>query len=354
MQLRRLGRTAAGVGTACILATSVIALAGTGSAEAAVVTHKVPGIESAIACLGSKFCAAVGETGSGEGTVDALTNGASSHYAKIRGTREFYSVSCPDSKGCWALGSSGNDVNAYLEKLGSTGHPVKGYSKAVPSGVDLTSISCVSMTSCEVAGTDVFKTPAAIEYGSWNGRSLKLKQVKGVKGTSGFDIGGLSCWHSDCVAVASGFGPSAGKVESVTMTIRNGKAGSLHRVSGVTLNDVACVTSSRCYTDGYGTAGVAGVAYTLTKGVASDRQTTSGDLFGIECSGSDCTAAGLTDGTGSQIYQGFVVIMTRGALSSSPVLIPAIGGLNDVARSGGHYAAVGTQPSDSGTEIAVG
>jgi len=355
MQLKAIGQLLARVGTAFALASGACALMAAGTAQAAVTSHKLSGIETQISCLSSSSCVAVGERGN-RGSVITLKNGTQSHTATLRGSSLIYSVSCPSKSGCWAIGDPKSGAGAYLVKINSAGRVTSARTIGVPAGADLGRISCSSMSSCEVVGTDIFVSPTAIEIGTWNGSKLHVYRVKGVKGGVALSMEGISCWHADCEAVGDVLAGSS--EHGLILTTRNGRPGKLHKASDYSLYGVSCVSASRCYAAGYRAASPAGLVVTVSGGVAGHLQTTAGDLFGIECAGSKCVAAGEvlnTEPPASQIYDGVLLTLSGGTATGSPQVVAASGGYSGIASRGGRgFISIGAPPSGSGTEVTSG
>ena len=207
MRMRGVTWAIAQVGTACLLAGGALALSATGTAQAATpVSHHLSTTEDDISCLKASLCVAVGESsskGTGRGNVVTLSNGAQSGRQAIENSAEqLYSVSCPSSAGCWAVGPQTSGANLVFVKISSGGRAVKAVRVKEPAGDQLGRISCVSMTSCQLAGLSFFSSPTAIEMAVWNGKKLtSLHKVSTPRKSSDTSIQRISCWHSDCAAV---------------------------------------------------------------------------------------------------------------------------------------------------------
>ena len=301
-------------------------------------SHSLSGHETAVSCLTGSRCMAVGSRRGHAAVVTLRWNGAQIRAAVLRGSSVIDSVSCRKS-GCWAIGHPASGIGAYLVKISSAGRPVAERKLAVPAGTTLGPISCSSMTSCEVAGTDNLVKPAAIEIGTWNGTRLHLYR-RGVTGGTQLAMDGISCWHGDCEAVGHALVGSAR--QGLILTSSGGKPGTLH-VNGYYLESISCISAATCYAGG-------DTLVTVTRGVAASPQTFSLDDFGgwagVECHGVICEAAGeyahgsaaesvlvsLTDGTaGSPVHgdgSGYYGIAVRG--SSGFIAI----GLGDDCTSG--------------------
>ena len=299
-------------------------------------SHNLSGHERAVSCLidGSR-CVAVGERGGHGAVVTLRSNGRQIHAAVLRGSSVIDSVSCR-KQGCWAIGYPKRGAGAYLVKISSAGLPVAERTLALPTGTALDAISCASMTSCEIAGTDNRIRPAAIEIGTWNGTRLHLYRVT-VTGSTQVSMPGISCWHSDCEAVGHARLGSAEPpvVQGLILTIAGGKPGTLH--TSDYLGSISCVSATTCYAAG----GI--TLYTVTGGVAADPQPITGRYglgwSGIECHGGNCEAAGGQDvGSGAQSV---LVSLTDGT-AGSPIEGAGVGYSGIAPRGSSGFIAIGS------------
>ena len=306
-----------------------------------VTSHSLSGHETAVSCLTASRCVAVGSQGR-HAVVVTLINGAQSHAAVLGGSPVLDSVSCRES-GCWAIGRPGRSAGVYLVKISSAGRPAAERTIAVPAGTSLGAISCSSLTSCQVAGNNNRTHPAAVETGTWNGTRLHLYRVR-VAGRTQVSVASISCWHSDCEAVGSAV---AGTVQSdLIVTTSGGKPRTLNANSGYALSSISCISAMTCYAAG------AAVLVTVTGSVPADPQAVTGGWNGsaIECTGSDCEAAG-GEVFGSA-YADVLVSLSDGT-AGSPVIVQVGQGYSGIATRGSSgFIAIGAQ--SSGSEDAVG
>jgi hypothetical protein len=308
-----------------------------------VTSHSLPGQETAVSCLTGSRCVAIGSR-DGHAVVVTLVGGAKKYAAMLAGSPALGSVSCRSASGCWAIGRPGRGAGAYLVKISSAGRPEAERTVTVPAGTTLGVISCASMTSCQVAGTDNRIRPAAVETGSWNGTSLHLHRVS-VPGSTRVSMTGISCWHSDCEAVGSAL---AGTAHSdLIVTTSGGKPGTLNANSGYALRGISCVSATTCYAAG------AAVLVTVTSAVPADPQAVPGGWHGnaIECTGSDCEAAG------GEVYGADytdVLVSLTGGTAGSPVIVQTGRGYSGIAARGtSGFIAIGAG-SNGGSEDTVG
>jgi hypothetical protein len=283
------------------------------------------------------------------GTVATLTGGAQSHIAVLDGAAVIDSVSCASASGCWAIGHPDHGAGTYLVKISSAGRPAAQRTLAVPAGTTLGSISCASMTSCQVAGANNRLVgankrlrPAAIEIGSWNGTKLYLYRVP-VSDSTQVSISGISCWHSDCEAVGSALVGSA--ATDLVLTTQGGKPSVLNPDSGYALSAISCVSAATCYAVG------AAVLVTLTSGVPADAQAMAGSWNAIECTGGHCEAAGRE--AFAAAYADALVSLTGGT-AGSPVIVRVGHGFSGIAARGSiGFTAIDSR-SNGGSEETVG
>jgi hypothetical protein len=312
-------------------------------------SHSLSGHETAVSCLTASRCVAVGSR-RGHGVVVTLRNGAQTHAAVLRGSSVIDSESCRTS-GCWAIGHPVRGARAYLVKISSAGRPVAEQTLALPAGTALGSISCSSMTSCEIAGTDNRARPAAIEIGTWNGSRLHLYR-RGVPGGTQVSMTAISCWHGDCEAVGSAHVGSSGR--GLILTIAHGKPRTLNANSGYGLGSISCISAATCYAGG-------DVLVTVTRGVASNPQSVPGlsnfsGWAGIECHDGNCEAAG--EYAPGSAAEGVLVSLTDGT-AGSPVHGDGSGYYGIAVRGSSGFIAIGlgndcTSGTCVGTVVTVG
>ena len=309
-----------------------------------VINHSLPGHETSVSCLTASRCVAAGSRGS-RGVVVTLTNGAQSHAAVLAASSVIYSVSCPSKSGCWAIGRPGRGAGAYLVKISSAGRPAASRRVPVPAGTTLGLISCASMTSCQVAGTDNRLRPAVVETGTWNGTRLHLYRVP-VTGSTQVSISGISCWRTDCEAVGTALAGAAGA--DLIITTHGGKPGTLNIDSAYALSAISCVSATTCYAAG------AAVLVTVTSGVPADPQAVGGGWNGnaIECTGGHCEAAGGQ--VFGPAYADVLVSLSDGT-AGSPAIVQVGQGFSAIAARGSSgFIAIGGGPYGIGTNVTVG
>ena len=308
----------------------------------ALTSHSLSGHETAVSCLSPSLCVAVGSRHY-HGVVVTLRNGMQRHALVLRRSSVIDSVSCRQS-GCWAIGLPEHGHGAYLVKINSAGRPYAELTEAEPAAISLGPISCSSMTSCEIAGTDNHVHPAAIEVGTWTGATLRLHRVP-VAGTSFVTIPGISCWHGTCVAVGYTRIRSRAK-NNLILRISRGRPGALFDANnGFYITSVSCVSATTCYASG------GAKLYTITNGVPGNQQLLPGaenslGLTGIECVGTVCEAAG--EEMPGTAWVGVLVSLSDGT-AGTPTFVTEGSGFTGIAtRAGVGFVAIGPGPGGSG------
>jgi len=330
------------------LAAGALALSATGAEAAGGLTnHKISGYDNAISCMTASRCVAVG-SGNSRGLVVSLDNGKQSHATPVA-AEYLDSVSCPSAAGCWAVGLGLNDSGLVLVKIGRTGQVAKPIKVTAPYANLLSWISCVSISSCEVVGTDVLATPSAPEIASWNGKKLTIHRLAAPKGATSTDIAGVSCWRTTCYVVGS-YTYGDDELAAIVLTVRNGKPGKVHTIAGDGLIGVSCVSASKCYAAGHAEL-AEGVLLTITNGVPAHVHSESADMYGIECVGATCHSSG----TGSS--GAVIVTLHNGVPAGAPVADPAVDGFSgtdSIAQYGTGFAAVGPAATSAGSDVTIG
>jgi hypothetical protein len=310
----------------------------------AVTDYSLSGHETAVSCLTGSRCVAVGSRGS-HGVVVTLLGGVQKHAAVLQGSSVIDSVICPSTSGCWAIGRPVHGAGAFLVKISSVGRVVAERTRPAPAGTTLGSISCTSMTSCEVAGADNRLRPAAIEVGTWNGIRLHLYRFR-VPASTQVSIGGISCWQSACEAVGSALVRSANS--DLIVTTSGGKPGTLTTDTGYALRSISCVSATTCYAAG------AAVLVTVTDGKPADPQAVPDGWKGnaIECTGSDCEAGGRA--VFGSAYADVLVSLSDGT-AGTPVIVQVGRGFTGIAaRGSSRFIAIGLRSQGAGTEVTIG
>ena len=329
-------------GPASAASAGSLSMVSASTAAAAVLgNHQISGIERAIGCLTARRCVAVGYGGGrAAGQVVTVVAGRQVRVTVVRSASNLVAVSCPSRFGCWAIGAARKGHhNFVLVRIGPAGNVATVITVQIRGGVSLASISCASMTSCEVFGTArsaIFLNKWYLA--TWSGRTLSQPYMVGLVE---YDLpGGISCWQATCVAVGSWIGEGGGSPAGDTiLTTNGGTLGVVAYPSGAGLSGVSCVSSSVCYVATLDTK-----VATLNDGALGSTQNLP--LYAgtsIECDGATCWAAGLS---GNPPYPAEFVMIANGVPAGSAVIdraltVPSPAAYPAITRRGNGFAAVG-------------
>jgi hypothetical protein len=340
----------------CLLAAATTALltalalaplpAQAAPAGASLTTKAVKGFQYETSCLSKKLCVLAGYNSFGTGDVVAVRNGTPGKVSVVHHTSRLYTVSCPNASGCVALADTSSGVGAEFVNINSSGVVTSTKTVSDAAGDTITEISCSKLTSCEVAGTNVFTTPWKIVAGTWNGKSLSLRTVPGPKNTTTTSVLGLSCAGGNCDVV--GYSTAGAKIIGLSLVASGTRLGKLHTANGDSFYAVSCVSKSTCYAAGFLAQGT-GLVVTVKDGAAGSLSKAGGELFGISCSGSACTAAGqmVAPVNSGYISWGIVVSVASGMVKTTTIVKPAFS-LNGISRIGTFFTAVGSSQNRKG------
>ena len=301
-------------------------------------SHKIGGIDGVVGCMTPTVCVVGGYNNHSVGNLITVHAGVPKRIVDVPGTQGVYQVSCPNAAGCVALLRTSDDIGVRFVTLNAAGAVTKNTYVATPDGVNLGSLACSTTADCVVAGTDVFKSPAPYEIGTWDAGKLTLHGVAVPARMTNTILNNLACFRTFCDAV--GYVQRAGTSTGVSVAITNGDHFALHTVGVNLLYGVSCISLAVCYAAGFKQTG--GVVLTLRSGAMTSSASTSPDLFGIACAKTSCSAVGkqLAPSGAKQFYWGDV-IPVMGGVPGTASTVPQTSGLESVARVGGDYTAVG-------------
>ena len=231
------------------------------------------------------------------------------------------------------------DVGTELATINAAGIPGRGVTYATPAGAALFRLSCVSLRSCTLAGNNLLTTPNGTEIATWNGARLTFHRLAGLAKTSDTVIEGISCVSSTCDVVGY-FSRGATNV-GLSETDHGGRTFALHTVAADSLYGVSCISSSRCFADGFNPSG--GVFVSLTNGALATSTPTHGvDLFGLVCTAAACVADGQENAQppSTDFTWGAVLSVTNG-VATTPIAITAASKLYAMAGAGSTIAVLG-------------
>lgn len=329
------------LGTFVFALATVAALLGATSAVAAggaPVSHRIGGIDGVVGCMTPTVCVVGGYNSHSVANLITVHAGVPTRIVDVPKTQGVYQISCPNPSGCVALLRTSNDIGVRFATLNAAGAVTRDVLVPLPVGVILGSLACTTMTSCVVAGTDVFKTPAPYEIGTWAAGKLTLHGVNVPARTTDTLLNNLACFRTFCDAV--GYVQRSNVTTGVSIAITNAHHFALHTLGSDLPYGVSCISTALCYADGFRQSG--GVVLTLKSGVLTSSAGTSPDLYGIACVKTSCTAVGKQLApSGSKSFYWGDVIPVIGGKPGTTATVPQTEGLESVARVGGDYTGIG-------------
>lgn len=332
-------------------ATTLFTVAGTAEAVGPT-SHTIAGSQNEVGCLTHTQCVLVGNNVKGVGDVVDVDNGVQTHAYTIKGSQGIFSISCPSSSGCVALGEN-TSVQPLFIAISKSGKPSTPAHPKVAIGTELDRIACVSVTSCVVAGYEAVTTPQEILVGTWSNGKLKLSHVDASKGTAVLDIGAVSCVATSCVV--AGYAVDGIKTTGLLLSVNHGKPGKPETVPGILVQGVSCTTTTRCYAAGGVNA--VGRILTLEEGKVIATSTTAPLVAAIACGGTACTAVGQENAPSgappNDFFYGAVVSIAAGKPTSA-VGIEASSRFYAVAHVSGGYVALGDAQGKVAADVTIG
>jgi len=263
---------------------------------------------SGVSCVSSTTCLAVAG-GSPEGAYSLLWNGAAWTDGTIpsASVTDLNSVSCSSGKACTAVGgnTAGGGVLPLADRWNGTAWSTQ--SVPLPSGRTaglLTSVSCVSATSCVTVGNATSSASQAEPFASvWNGATWATTALSGT-----IYPHAVSCTSaSACTVVGdSSSGALAQRWNGHAWTVQHPAAPS--GGTAVRLNGVSCRPATACLAVGSYTSGGHQVTLSEFWSAAGGwtvhatpplSAATASELLSVSCSASGaCTAVGDTTKSG--------------------------------------------------------
>ncbi len=271
-----------------------------------------------VSCTTSTFCVAVGteNTGAGGGTLIEQWNGTTwkvvpSVDAPATTGDILNSVSCVGTTFCLAVGQTGTGP-AVAETWNGTSWSFA--TAAAPSGSTstiLSSVSCVSATTCEVLGTASVAAVNTLFGNQWNGTVLTATAAAAPTVTASAPTlvaSGMDCVSASwCVAV--GYGGTQNNAATSFGELWNGTAWTTQTMPqpstgvGSQLSSVSCAGVSFCQAVGQVNlagplsqnliASWNGTQWSLTANVPDTSATENQFLTGVDCfSATTCSAVG--------------------------------------------------------------
>lgn len=326
------------IAVAVTLAATCLGGLSAGAAGGAPVSHKIGGIDGVVGCMTSTVCVVGGYNAHSVGNLITVHAGVPTRIVDVPKTQGVYQISCPDAAGCVAMLRTSTDIGVRFATLTASGAIKKDVLVSLPNGVVLDELACSTTADCVVAGTDVFKTPAPYEIGTWAAGRLTLHAVKVPATTTDTILNNIACFHTICDAI--GYVQHSSISTGVSIRVANGDAFSLHTLGTTLPYGVSCISVVVCYVDGFDQTG--GVVVTLHSGAKFASASTAPYLYGIACAKTSCTAIGkqLAPSGSKQFYWGDVIPVLAGTPGTAAT-VTQTEGLESVARVGGDYTAIG-------------
>ncbi len=290
---------AVGLGVAAALLVAAPSLAASGGLH----TLAVPGVQSSIRCLSARLCVVGGfDVGRPHGAVfGQIRNRSHVHLNLVAGSEGVFDLSCPNASGCVALALGSGTLAPIFVTTNRLGVPVKRMTAKLAPSVTGQRLSCTSLTSCVVAGTDA--RHSTYQVGTWDGRKVVLHTVPMPSGTSGGSlVDAVTCVGPTCQVV--GYVGTPTSDDGIIITTSHGRPVAFHRVPNHPLFALSCTSATDCVAAASDPTSVNGdgTIVTLHRGAPTGVTDVAAPtvLAGIACRGRVCevvgqhwTAAGL-------------------------------------------------------------
>jgi hypothetical protein len=279
-----------------------------------------------VSCPSRSYCVAIGDYSKGS-TVNAMAetwNGRDWTAAELpRPAGKFYvvdgAISCPAARRCVADGTfalTPSKGHAFAETLTGTKWTVRDVPLPKGSaGGGFSSVSCVSVTDCVLAGGSYTAKRQTVLFESWNGKVFTPMKAASPAGPFS-NLYDVSCTSADsCVAVGSishsGFYNQAGFAE--LWNGRNWSVTSVKAPKNPLLTGVSCAAAKSCVAVGYTSAdGSEQTSRALalsydghwTAGIVPRLANGGSSAFSrVSCvSATDCVAVGEGGGPGKTLF----------------------------------------------------
>jgi hypothetical protein len=254
---------------------------------------------SAVSCVSTKFCEAVGSSSSAEGAGAEMWSGSTWSLQTVPGGF-LTSVSCTSKSFCMAVGGDGH-VDIWNGVAWSA-------EASAPGFTSLSSVSCVSRSRCEAVGFG----PAGDEAEGWNGTAWTPQPTPTPAGGNSAGLSAVSCSSATaCEAVGSYFNNSF--LQVTLAEVWNGSAWAVQHTPnptgsiGSSLDGISCASATACTAVGQKSISVSGATLAeVWNGTKWTLRSTPNNSFagqnslaGVSCGASQvCIAVGVTDDLG--------------------------------------------------------
>jgi hypothetical protein len=297
------------------------------------------------------------------GDVITVVHGKPGKPHLIKKTFGIFSISCPNGRGCVALGMTGGPILSAGEELtftNASGRVTRTVRVPGTYNQELSQISCRTLTNCELAGVNLAATPQQqathrptwLVVGHWNGHSIRLHHIVEPHADTSDEpaVEQVSCAGSTCYVVGYWRNFMTEAYTGFAWHISHGAPKGLLQIHGHQLFAIACPISTTCYAADEASTG-SGYVDTVRNGRVSSRKSV-GDLpLGIACSRSTCVEAGALTVPGGMYG---VVLTGPGRSYSTDHVVSKASSFATVAMSGGgSFMAVGSANTGTLTPRAV-
>jgi hypothetical protein len=310
--VRGVGWTAGGTAVtamvvAMLLAGPVAGQAGSLGTKAAATPDAVPNPHlNAISCRSASLCMAVGAFGADRPTMrpySQIWDGTAWRVLVTPGpahAHQLSSVSCVSRTSCVAVGEA-----SFSSLFADAWNGRRWRVLTVPSLPEMSSVSCPAVADCVAVGTSSGNAVAA----KWDGKTWQALTMPAVPGAVKNGLGSVSCARStSCIAVGSYTSSAAGNPQVTLAEAWNGTTWTLLVTPAVNpvgsvLSAVSCATAASCVAVGLTGSPFFGPDSVLAEGwdghswtvlpAAIPPGATTSKLFSVSCAGSSsCMAVG--------------------------------------------------------------
>jgi hypothetical protein len=336
---------------------ALLAAATAAAAAGSVRSASVPGFLGAGGCLNARVCVAGGETPNGVGELFTVIHGRPGKPHLIKKTFGIFSISCPSSRGCVALGMTGGPIlsaGEVLAFINSSGRVTRTVRVPGTYNQELSQLACTTLTNCELAGVNLAATPKEqrrlrptwLVVGHWNGHSIRLHHIVEPNAQTNDEpaVEQVSCARSACYVVGYWRNFMTEAYTGFVWHIQHGTPDGLRQIQGHQLYGIACTTSTICYATDDAPVSGSGSVDTLRDGRISSRKPVGDVAVGIACRSSTCVESGALNVPGGTY--GAILTGPNRSYSQDHVVPKASSFAIVTLALGGSFMAVG--PANSG------
>jgi hypothetical protein len=296
-------------------------------------------LDGGVSCSAANACTAVGTyenpaTGAWLNLAERWNGTSWSHQTvpSYPGETDSYliSISCSAPDSCMALGTY--DQNQYVSFSASwNGASWTLHKLPTPTGamyVSVYGVSCTAANACTAVGSYYLSQQGRLPLAArWNGSGWSLQTVPRPVGSTDFELTGVSCTATGCIALGGGgvaerwngsswtiqqtltepvFEISCTAVTACMAVGQTGGTSSADRLTGTTWKPqtvpaslfalaVSCGTASSCTAVGADTGAAWNGSTWSSQTLGQPQPTGAGGLRGVSCTGAVCMATGVLD-----------------------------------------------------------